>query len=154
MAEQQEGRWVTLDNGTHLFIKKGQTLDDAIATLGKEQPTHSGSGGKDFEHKKELTTTVNTLLKEGKNKDQIKNYLKGFNTVTYTEEMDKYVDSLIDFDNDYESDLEEEDPKEDKNNTPDELNRIFNNLTKKYNISEDDYWKLVRTIEKMNKSFS
>ena len=30
MAEQQEGRWVTLDNGVHLFIKKGQTLDDAI----------------------------------------------------------------------------------------------------------------------------
>ena len=47
----------------------------------------------------------------------------------------------------------EEEPQEDKNNTPDELNQIFNNLTKKYNMSEDDYWKLVRTIEKANKSF-
>lgn len=35
MAEEQNGRWVTLDNGTHLFIKKGQTLDDAIEKLGK-----------------------------------------------------------------------------------------------------------------------
>lgn len=33
MAEQQDGRWVTLDNGVHLFIKKGQTLDDAIEKL-------------------------------------------------------------------------------------------------------------------------
>ena len=68
---------------------------------------NEGQGGKDFQHKEELTKTVNTLLKEGKNKDQIKNYLKGFNTVTYTDEMDKYVDSLIDddFDNDYEEEF-------------------------------------------------
>ena len=34
MAENNtEGRWVTLDNGVHLFIKKGQTLDDAIEKL-------------------------------------------------------------------------------------------------------------------------
>lgn len=26
MAEQQEGRWVTLDNGVHLFIKKDKHL--------------------------------------------------------------------------------------------------------------------------------
>ena len=29
MAERN-GKWVTLDNGVHLFIEKGQTLDDAI----------------------------------------------------------------------------------------------------------------------------
>lgn len=35
MAEtnNKDGRWVTLDNGVHLFIKKGQTLDDAIEKL-------------------------------------------------------------------------------------------------------------------------
>ena len=32
---KQEGKWVTLDNGVHVFIKKGQTLDDAIAKLTK-----------------------------------------------------------------------------------------------------------------------
>lgn len=37
MAEQQDGRWVTLDNGVHLFIKKGQTLDDAIEKLESEK---------------------------------------------------------------------------------------------------------------------
>lgn len=41
MAEE-EGKWVTLDNGVHLFIKKGQTLDDAIeqniAKGDKEKP--------------------------------------------------------------------------------------------------------------------
>lgn len=30
MAEEQNGKWVTLENGVHLFIKKGQTLDDAV----------------------------------------------------------------------------------------------------------------------------
>lgn len=43
--------------------------------------------------------------------------------------------------------------EERKDNTPEELNKIFDDLTKKYNMSEDDYWKLVRTIEKMNKAF-
>lgn len=46
-------------------------------------------------HKRELETTVNTLLKEGKNKEQIKNYLKSFPTVDYDEQMDKYVDKLL-----------------------------------------------------------
>lgn len=31
--DNENGRWVTLDNGTHLFIKKGQTVDDAISKL-------------------------------------------------------------------------------------------------------------------------
>lgn len=37
MAEQ-EGKWVTLENGVHLFIKKGQTLDDAIEQNISEKP--------------------------------------------------------------------------------------------------------------------
>ena len=72
---------------------------------------NEGQGGsKDFPHKQELDTTVKTLLKEGKNKEQIKNYLKGFNTITYTDEMDSYIDTFFDdddFDNDFEEEFEE-----------------------------------------------
>ena len=46
-------------------------------------------------HKRELEITVGTLLKEGKSKEQIKDYLKSFPTVYYDEPMDKYVDKLL-----------------------------------------------------------
>lgn len=55
MAEtnNKDGRWVTLDNGVHLFIKKGQTLDDAIEKLEnnpekpKEQEWEKSAGGRE-----------------------------------------------------------------------------------------------------------
>lgn len=37
MAEQEEGRWVTLKNGTRVFIKDGQTLEEAIQDREKEK---------------------------------------------------------------------------------------------------------------------
>ena len=73
-----------------LPLKKQLSKDEFDKLVGEE----------DFEHKNELTTTVNTLLKEGKNKEQIKNYLKQFgHNVTYTDQMDKYVDKLVDAQN-------------------------------------------------------
>ncbi len=66
MAENNtEGRWVTLDNGVHLFIKKGQTLDDAIEKLdtGKsEKKTDAKKWAENFQ--KNLNKTDEQKKKE------------------------------------------------------------------------------------------
>lgn len=41
--EKQNGHWVTLDNGVHLFIGKGQTIDDALEKLDKKGKTEKKS---------------------------------------------------------------------------------------------------------------
>lgn len=35
--EKQNGHWITLENGAHLFIKKGQTIEDALDKLDDEE---------------------------------------------------------------------------------------------------------------------
>lgn len=71
--------------------------DELVAKFnGKEEQPSEEDRFKNVGHKEELDTTVNTLLKEGKTKDQIKSYLKGFPTVEFDSEMDAYTDYLID----------------------------------------------------------
>lgn len=65
MAENNtEGRWVTLDNGVHLFIKKGQTLDDAIEKL------NTGNSNEEEKKKNFNEATKKETIKENAKKQQ------------------------------------------------------------------------------------
>lgn len=104
MAEtnNKDGRWVTLDNGVHLFIKKGQTLDDAIEKL-NGKPEKPGTTMSEESVKK-------LAKKEGYTAEETEKYIKNREDEGYTHNQAKKK-----FLDDVEKDIKEgKNPKEPK----------------------------------------
>lgn len=120
------------------FTSKGNEGQGEKKESKEDIKKNTTNSSKNIPHKEELEKTVNTLLKEGKNKEQIKNYLKGFNTVTYTDEMDKYVDSLVgdsSFDVEIDEDFERSfGPAPDREDDPEGYKKYMDS----YNKWQDD----------------
>lgn len=94
MAEQTDGRWVTLDNGVHLFIKKGQTLDDAIEKL--------ETGTSNEESKKKIFDEATQKVKERKEliekNEKDPNVIKFSNKDKFIREFNKKYGTNYEFD--------------------------------------------------------
>lgn len=95
MAENNtEGRWVTLDNGVHLFIKKGQTLDDAIEKL--------ETGTSNEEGKKKIFDEATKKVKERKEliekNEKDPNVIKFSNKDEFIREFNKKYGTNYEFD--------------------------------------------------------
>lgn len=83
--KDKEGHWVTLENGTHVFIGKGETLDDAIAKL-KNNP----------EKPKEKKEPIDWRKHENKDWDEIeKNNKKNSANAKSKDRKDKYGNPLV-----------------------------------------------------------
>lgn len=62
--DEKDGKWVTLDNGVHLFIKKGQTLDDAIEKLDKKSKA-------DYDKKEKKYQSLKGIVRDNKSEKEI-----------------------------------------------------------------------------------
>lgn len=65
---EKNGKWVTLENGVHIFIKEGQTLEDAIKEKEQEQKDYDNLSAREYGQKyakteKPKTNEKPTLLK-------------------------------------------------------------------------------------------
>ena len=130
------------EENKHPRDENGQFTSKGNEGQGESNEKKSTNSNKNIPHKEELEKTVNTLLKEGKNKEQIKNYLKGFDTVTYTDEMDKYVDSLVgdsSFDVEIDEDFERSfGPAPDKEDDPEGYKKYMDSYNKWQNDNFDN----------------